>query len=156
MLGSSHRRAATIGQIQRCAIHREQRRIRQAGLCQTKLFAGGAQRLAFVALRDARCDVAKALRDVDAPVAAVLERASVADPIGDPIIEVANLVRAAVRRTLLSRSRNVDAESIKSDRGVKQAVERLGDPAVAVSVLPELLTWLNAVNTNEAEPTSRG
>ena len=121
-----------------------------------QLFAGGAQRLAFVALRDARCDVAKALRDVDAPVAAVLERASVADPIGDPIIEVANLVRAAVRRTLLSRSRNVDAESIKSDRGVKQAVERLGDPAVAVSVLPELLTWLNAVNTNEAEPTSRG
>jgi hypothetical protein len=81
---------------------------------------------------------------------------SVADPVGDPIVEIVNLVRAAVRRALAVRGRHVDAETIKADRAVKQAMERLGDPAVAVSVLPELLTWLNAVNENGADPTSRG
>lgn len=120
------------------------------------LFVGAAHRNAFVAIRGAQGDVASALRHSDERTAAVIERVSVADPTGDPIIEIVNLVRAAARRTMASRNRTVDAETIKADRAVKQAMERLGDPAVAVSVLPELLTWLNAVNENGEEPTSRG
>lgn len=120
------------------------------------LFSGVAHKQAFVSLRTARGDVTAALRSVDERAAAVIERVSVADPVGDPIVEIVNLVRAAVRRALAVRGRHVDAETIKADRAVKQAMERLGDPAVAVSVLPELLTWLNTVNENGADPTSGG
>jgi DNA primase len=120
------------------------------------LFLGAAQRRAYEAIRGAGGDFARAMRDLEPQAAAVLERASVADPIGDPIPEVVNLVRAAVRRALASRTRTLDAESIKADRIVRQTMERLVDPSVAVSVLPELLTWLHDVHENEAEPTSRG
>jgi DNA primase len=120
------------------------------------LFTGVVHRQAFASIRAARGDVTAALRSVDERAAAVIERVSVADPVGDPIVEIVNLVRAAVRRSLAVRGRHVDAETIKADRAVKQAVERLGDPAVAVSELPELLTWLNAVNENGADPTSGG
>lgn len=120
------------------------------------LFAGVAHKQAFTAIRAAHGDVTAALRSVDERAGAVIERVSVADPIGDPIVEIVNLVRAAVRRALAVRGRHVDAETIKADRAVKQVMERLSDPAVAVSVLPELLTWLNTVNENGADPTSGG
>jgi DNA primase len=120
------------------------------------LFMGVPHKQAFLSIRAANGDVTAALRTVDERAGAVIERVSVADPVGDPIVEIVNLVRAAVRRALAVRGRHVDAETIKADRAVKQAMERLGDPAVAVSVLPELLTWLNAVNENGADPTSRG
>ena len=120
------------------------------------LFTAVPHRQAFLSIRAVNGDVTAALRTVDERAGAVIERVSVADPVGDPIVEIVNLVRAAVRRALAVRGRHVDAETIKADRAVKQAMERLGDPAVAVSVLPELLTWLNAVNENGADPTSGG
>jgi len=56
--------------------------------------------------------------------------------------EALNLIRAAVRRRLVSRTAIVDPETIRADREVRQLLEQLDDPDMSEAAAGELLSWL--------------
>jgi DNA primase len=91
------------------------------------LFDDDANRMAFVALADARGDLQVALEAATPDAREVLERAAVADLNLVPDVEARTLIGAAVRRELRSRSRLTDTESIEEDRAARLDLDALND-----------------------------
>jgi len=56
--------------------------------------------------------------------------------------EALNLIRAAVRRRLASRTALVDPDVIRADREVRLLLEQLDDPDMFEAAAGELLSWL--------------
>lgn len=109
------------------------------------LFDDDANRMAFVALADARGDLSKALEIANPDAREVLERAAVTDLNLVPDVEARTLIGAAARRELRQRSRLVDAASIEEDRAAHLELEALNgtDRERALAAADALLGWLD-------------
>ncbi len=97
--------------------------------------------------------VNRALELADPDARDLLERAAATDVSGETSrgshdgrsvaeAEALNLIRAAVRRRLASRTALVDPEAIRADREVRQLLEQLDDPDMSEAAAGELLSWL--------------
>jgi DNA primase len=104
--------------------------------------------------------VNRALELADPDARDVLERAAASDVATDDgrsthdgrsvaEAEALNLIRAAVRRRLATRTALVDHEVIRADREVRQLLEQLDDPDMSEAAAGELLSWLR---DREEEP----
>jgi DNA primase len=106
------------------------------------LFVDEIHLRAFRAIAEAGGDVNAALELADPEAREVLERAVVTDLDVDADVEARNLVAAAVRRMLASRTTITDPDQIREDREARQWLEQLDavhpDPAIADA----LLQWL--------------
>lgn len=108
------------------------------------LFHQELERRAFDALAHSGGDLAAALEAADPEARELLERAAVADVEADPMAEVRNLVSAAVRRSLQSGPRGVDADALREASQARRTLEELDDPASSPQALSWLLGWLTS------------
>ena len=109
------------------------------------LFADDPSRAAFRALADAEGDVHRALALVEGPAAEIIERASVHDEGGDPMVEARTLIAAAARRNLATRSGITDPDTLRSDQAARVALADLPRPERSAQAAVVLLQWLSNV-----------
>ena len=110
-----------------------------------ELFADDASRAAFRALAEAEGDVHRALALVEGPAAEIIERASVHDEGGDPMVEARTLIAAAARRNLATRAGITDPDVLRSDQAARVALADLPRPERAAQAAIVLLQWLSDV-----------
>ena len=128
----------------RLAIHRPGE---MADLLEAELFPEGLQRAAFLALVEAD-DLHQAIDVAPAPVAELLVRLAVEEPVGDPEGVRIQLIREAARRELAELVRQVRADPATAEAGahtvaeVRTVLEELDDPSAAVTAADRLVAWL--------------
>ncbi len=107
------------------------------------LFVSDEHRRAFLALALSGGGIDEAIADADPEAREVLERAAVADVDADPEAEAFNLICAAVRRELSSRTGVVATEAILEDRDARLKLEDVTMGVEPHASAEWLLGWLD-------------
>ncbi len=110
-----------------------------------QLFDDDVNRMAFVAMAEARGDLDQALQIAAPDAREVLERAAVADLNLQPDVEARTLIAAAARRELTNHVRLDDPAVIEEDRAARLDIDALNetDRSRAMAAAESLLGWLN-------------
>ena len=106
------------------------------------LFIDEVYRRAFLAIAESGGNLDAALDAADPEARDVLERAAVVDVDADPASEARNLISAAVRRELSTRSPTSDPERIRDDAEARVRMEALNDGSLGPDAAGWLLGWL--------------
>ncbi len=132
----------------RLAIHRPEE---MTDRLEAELFPEGLQRQAFAALVEAD-DLHQAIDGAPPPVAELLVRLAVEEPVGDAEGVRVQLVREAARREIAELVRLVRADPTTAAAGartvaaVRTVLEELDDPVAAVAAADRLVAWLSGRN----------
>ena len=114
-----------------------------AGWLVEELFNDDTNRRAFLAMAAAGGSLDGAIEAADPDAREVLARAAVADLDVDPEAEARNLIAAAVRRELASRSGVTGVDLIREDRDARLHLEELGTVNAGAASAEWLLGWLH-------------
>jgi DNA primase len=114
-----------------------------AGWLVEELFHDDTNRRAFLAVAAVGGNLDAAIEAADPDAREVLARAAVADLDVDPEAEARNLIAAAVRRELGSRSGVTDVDLIREDRDARLHLEELGSVNGGPASAEWLLGWLH-------------
>lgn len=106
------------------------------------LFIDEVYRRAFLAIAESGGNLDAALDAADPEARDVLERAAVVDVEVDPASEARNLISAAVRRELGTRSPTSDPDRIRDDAEARVRMEALSDGSLGPDEAGWLLGWL--------------
>jgi DNA primase len=114
-----------------------------AGWLVEELFDDDTNRRAFLALAATGGNLDAAIEAADPDAREVLARAAVADLDVDAEAEARNLIAAAARRELASRSATTDPDRIREDRDARLHLEELGMVNAGAGSAEWLLGWLH-------------